>query len=123
MSENNLRDKADTFALRSVKCSTHLKKQWKEYVIADQILRCGTSIGANIYESKFAQSNADYISKLSIALKEASETCFWLNLIHSSEFIDDHTFESMSDEVEQLIKILVTIIKKLKEKEEKKPQH
>ncbi len=75
------------FALRVVRLYMYLKEERREYVMSKQIYRCGTSIGANIAESQFAQSDADYISKLSIALKEAAETMYWLDLIYETELI------------------------------------
>ena len=75
---NIVKEKAEKFAIRIVKCSRFIRDTKREYSLADQLLRCGTSIGANLYEAEFAQSKADFISKMSIALKEASETKYWL---------------------------------------------
>ena len=83
------------FALRIVKLYIYLKDERKEYVMSKQIYRCGTSIGANIAESQFAQSDADYINKLSIALKEAAETIYWLELLHETDLISPKQYESM----------------------------
>ena len=79
---NIVKEKAEKFAIRIVKCSRFIRETKREYSLADQLLRCGTSIGANLYEAEFAQSKADFISKMSIALKEASETKYWLWLLH-----------------------------------------
>ena len=78
--------------------------------MSKQILRCGTSVGANISESVFAQSRQDFISKLSISLKEASETKFWLDILHETDFITDSQFESLNEDNSKLIGTLVNII-------------
>jgi len=88
-----------------------------EYDISRQVYRSGTSIGANIAESKNAQSNADYISKLSIALKEADETEYWLILLYKSDYITQQEFDSLISDLQVIIGTLVNIIKKLKENE------
>ena len=88
-----------------------------EYDISMQVYRSGTSIGANIAESKNAQSNADYISKLSIALKEADETEYWLILLYKSDYITQQEFDSLISDLQVIIGTLVNIIKKLKENE------
>ena len=75
--------------------------EYKEYVISKQIYRCGTSIGANVRESKHAQSDADFLSKMSIAYKEADETDFWLNLLHDNGYLNDDQFESLSHDRDQ----------------------
>ena len=104
------------FALRIVKLYIFLKEERKEYVMSKQIYRCGTSIGANIAESQFAQSEADYISKLSIALKEAAETVYWLELLHETDFISPKQYESMINDVRTITGTLVNIINKIKNK-------
>ena len=91
-----------------------LNEQKKEFILAKQILRSGTSIGANIAEAQDAQSNLDFIHKYSIALKEARETEYWLNLLKESEYIDEISFKSIIIDCEELIKLLVATIKKLK---------
>ncbi len=88
-----------------------------EYDISRQVYRSGTSIGANIAESKNAQSNADYISKLSIALKEEDETEYWLILLYKSDYITQQEFDSLISDLQVIIGTLVNIIKKLKENE------
>ena len=82
--------------------------------MSKQILRCGTSVGANISESVFAQSRQDFISKLSISLKEASETKFWLDILHETDFITDSQFESLNEDNSKLIGTLVNIINSTK---------
>lgn len=86
-----------------------------EQVMSKQLLRCGTSIGANTRESKNAQSRMDFLNKLNIALKEADETEYWLDLLHETKYIDDKQFKSLQSDCKELIAILVAIIKKLKE--------
>ena len=102
------------FALRVIRLYVYLKDERKEYVMSKQIYRCGTSIGANIAESRFAQSDADYICKLSIALKEASETMYWLDLLHESDFISLKQCESLLNDVKTITGTLVNIINKIK---------
>ena len=104
------------FALRIVKLYIFLKEERKEYVMSKQIYRCGTSIGANIAESQFAQSDADYISKLSIALKETAETVYWLELLHETDFISTKQYESILNDAKTIIGTLVNIINKIKNK-------
>lgn len=102
------------FALRVIRLYVYLKDERKEYVMSKQIYRCGTSIGANIAESRFVQSDADYICKLSIALKEASETMYWLDLLHESDFISLKQYESLLNDVKTITGTLVNIINKIK---------
>ena len=83
--------------------------------MSKQLLRCGTSIGANTRESKNAQSRMDFLNKLNIALKEADETEYWLDLLHETEYIDDKLFQSLQSDCKELIAILVAIIKKIKD--------
>ncbi len=104
------------FALRVVKLYLYLREGQREYVMSKQIYRCGTSIGANIAESQFAQSDADYISKLSIALKEAAETMYWLDLIYETELISTNQYNSMLNDVKTITGTLVNIINKVKQK-------
>ncbi len=111
---NIVKDKAERFAIRIVKCSRYIRDSHREYSLADQLLRSGTSIGANLSEAEFAQSKADFITKLSISLKEAAETKFWLKLFHKTDLIDDKMFYSMNTDVKDIISLLVTILRKLK---------
>jgi four helix bundle protein len=83
--------------------------------MSKQLLRSGTSIGANTRESKNAQSRMDFLHKLSIALKEADETGYWLDLLHATDYLDNQMFESLNDDCVEIIKMLTAIIKKLKE--------
>ena len=110
------------FALRVVKLYLYLRDGQREYMMSKQIYRCGTSIGANIAESQFAQSDADYISKLSIALKEAAETMYWLDLIYERELISTNQYNSMLNDVKTITGTLVNIINKVKQKNNKDTQ-
>jgi len=89
----------------------YLRAEHREFVMSNQILRSGTSIGANVAESIYAQSDADFVNKLSIARKEASETLYWINLIHEAEFIDEVVYESIKADCLELLKILTSSIK------------
>ena len=90
--------------------------EYKEYVQSKQIYRCGTSIGANVRESKHAQSDADFLSKMSIAYKEADETDFWLNLLHDNGYLEDTQFNSLKKDIDRILKIMASIVKTMKEK-------
>ena len=109
-----LRDNSFAFALRIVKLSQFLETRKKEKVLSRQILRSGTSIGANVRESRFAQSNADFVAKLFIALKEAEETEYWLDLLLSSEYITAEQHTSLRTDLDWLIATLVNSVKKAK---------
>ncbi len=102
------------FALRIIKLYKYLTEEKREFVMSKQVYRSGTSIGANIAESKAAQSEADFISKLSIALKEAFETKYWFLLLHESETIKDDEYKSIENDVNTIIGTLTNIIKKKK---------
>lgn len=111
--ENIVYEKSFRFALQVIKICKHLRLK-HEYILSDQLLKCGTSIGANISESLYAQTKKDFISKLSIALKESSETVYWLKLIKESDIVDSKVLDELIDGVCEIIKILTTIIKKSK---------
>lgn len=112
--ESILREKSGKFTTRIIKLHQYLSETKHERTISNQIYRSGTSIGANIAESTNAQSKADFISKLSIALKEADETEYWLKSLYNGNLIDEKGFNSMFNDNEELIKMLVKSIKKLK---------
>lgn len=114
MGESVLRDKSYTFAIEIVKLSQKLQKESKEYVLSKQILRSGTAIGALIAEAEFGQSKADFIHKLTIALKEANETKYWLNLLKDTGFLNQTKFEALYSSCLELIRILVASIKTTK---------
>jgi len=114
LGRNILKEKSYAFALRVVKLYKYLCRD-NEYVLSKQVLRSGTAVGALVSESEFGQSKADFISKLSIALKEANETLYWLSLLKDSEYIDEKMFQSMKPDIEELIKLLVSSIKTAKQ--------
>ena len=116
MGNNVIYELSKKFAIRIIKLYVFLKEEKHEFVMSKQIYRCGTSIGANIAESTYAQSTPDYISKLSISLKEASETQYWLDLLQESNYITTEQYESISNDVKTIIGTLVNIINKLKQK-------
>ena len=113
--DNPIEKRSYMFALRIVKAYKYLTKQKDEYVLSKQMLRSGTSIGAMMREAKFAQSRADFVNKASIALKEANETLYWIELLHDSEYIDDLSFNSLHQEADELTAILASIVKTTKE--------
>jgi len=106
--------KSYKFAVRIVNLSLYIQKEKKEYILNKQIIRCGTAIGALVRESEFAQSNADFVSKLSIALKEANETDYWLAILKDTEFIDEKSYNSLTADCDELIALLVSSIKTAK---------
>lgn len=113
-SDNVVMLKSKAFALRIIKLYKYLCDEKKEFVLSKQVLRSGTSIGANIKESEYAQSKADFNAKLYIALKEANETEYWLELLHESEYIPEEAFNSIYSDNKELIKLLTSITKTLK---------
>ena len=110
MKENILIDKSVEFASRIIKLCKYLEEKQKEHIISKQIIRSGTSIGANINEAQYGNSKADFISKLHISLKETAETEYWLRLLFKSEYIDKKMFESLLNDCLELKKILVSSI-------------
>ena len=115
-----IQQKSRDFAIRIIGCYKFLTEQKHEKVMSKQLLRCGTSIGANTKESKNAQSRMDFMSKLSIALKEADETEYWLDLLHETKYLDDKQFSSLNSDCVELIKMLTSIIKSIKEEPKRK---
>lgn len=90
--------------------------EYKEYVISKQIYRSGTSVGANVRESKHAQSDADFLSKMSIAYKEADETDYWMNLLHDNGYINESQYESLKLDMDRILKLLTSIVKTMNAK-------
>ena len=115
MRENLLVDKSIAFTARIVKLHQHLVKNKKETIISKQIVRSGTSIGANINEANYGQSKADFVSKMHIALKETAETEYWIKLLHMSEYIDDKMSNSLLNDCLEIKRILVSSINTAKE--------
>ncbi len=120
MRKNIVKEKSYGFALRMLKAYRYLTQEQREFVLSKQVLRSGTAIGALVRESEHAQSQADFISKMSIALKEANETEYWLMLLKDSEYLDEKTFNSIHKDCDELIRLLVSIVKTTKEN---KPTH
>ena len=110
MKENLLIDKSIIFASRIIKLNKYLIKTKKETIISKQIVRSGTSIGANIYEANYGQSNADFVSKMHIALKETAETEYWLKLLTMSEYITDEMGNSLLNDCLEIKRILISTI-------------
>lgn len=111
---NAIEEKSFRFAVRIVKLCKYLRDAKREFTISNQLLRSGTSIGANVAEAQQAQSRADFISKLSIALKEASETCYWLRLLGATEYLENREFAPVYSDCQELEKLLTSIIKSTK---------
>ena len=104
------------FALRIIRLYSYLTDEKKEYIISKQLYRSGTSVGANVAESLFAQSDADYVNKLKIALKEASETRYWMELLFESTYLSKAEFDSMTNDINTIIGTIVNIINKVQRK-------
>ncbi|HEY9189441.1 MAG TPA: four helix bundle protein [Sulfurovum sp.] len=115
MQKNNiLYDKSYAFSIRAVKLSRYLCDEKKEYILSKQVIRSGTAIGALVSESKFAQSRADFMNKLMIALKEANETQYWINLLHDTDYISKQMFDSLLIDIKEIVSLLVSITKTIK---------
>ncbi|MFA7174624.1 MAG: four helix bundle protein [Kiritimatiellia bacterium] len=108
---NPVKVKSFAFALRIVKLAKFLHGDKKEFVLSKQVLRSGTAIGALVREAEHAQSKADFVSKMSIALKEANETDYWLDLLHQSDYLNHDSYDSIHPDIQELIKLLVSIVK------------
>ena len=112
--EQTVERKSFLFAVRIVKLCKHLNAAKKEFVLSKQLLRAGTSIGANIAEAEQAQSRADFISKMNIALKEAVETNYWLRLLQATDYLSEKEFMSIYSDCKELEKMLTAIVKTAK---------
>ena len=116
MSKSIVRDKSKKFAIRIVRLYKYLTQEKNEFVIAKKLLRSGTSIGANLAEQEFAVSEADYLNKTSISLKECAETAYWLELLYEAHYISLKEYENIQKDCSEIIKILIAIVKNLKTK-------
>jgi four helix bundle protein len=114
MKENPIENKSFAFALRVVKVAKCLESERREFVLSRQVLRSGTAIGALVREAEHAESRADFIHKMSIALKEANETLYWLELLQQGEYIESQTAASAYSDCEELVRLLVSIVKSAK---------
>lgn len=110
-------EKSKIFAVRIVKLYNHLKDNKKEYVLSKQLLRCGTSIGANIAEAECAIGRKDFHSKMYIAYKECAESMYWIDILHDSEYLTDLQYESINNDCQELYKLLASITKSIKSEE------
>lgn len=115
MGKSILKDKSYAFAIRIVRLSQYLQAEKKEYILSKQILRSGTAIGALVREAEFGQSKADFAGKMNIALKEANETDYWLNILNDTNFLDEKMFESLRSDCNELIAMLVSTVKTAKQ--------
>lgn len=111
MKKNIIKEKSFEFALRIIKLYKYLKSDHMEFVLSKQVLRSGTSIGAMVREAEHAESKADFIHKLAIALKEANETEYWIELLYKSDYIQEDQYKSISIDNKELLKLLISIIK------------
>ena len=111
MNDNLIENKSFDFAVRIVNLHKHLSAEKKEFVLSKQLLRSGTSIGANVSEAVRGQSKADFLAKMCIALKEANESYYWIRLLHKTEFLSKQEFNSIEKDVVEIIKILSSICK------------
>ena len=109
--DNVVKTKSFLFAIKIVKLSKFLATEKREHVLSKQLLRSGTSIGANIREAEHAVSKADFINKLSISLKEANETEYWLDLLHETDYLMESEYIGFQKDIKELLKLLVSIIK------------
>ena len=109
--DNILIDKSIDFAIRMTNCYKYLMEEKNEYIMSKQMFRSGTSIGANIHEGVQAQSKADFVSKLGIALKEASETSYWLVILNKANYLDEKLYLSLKEDLDSMIRILVASLK------------
>lgn len=114
MKDNVVKEKSYAFAIRIVKLYKLLSTEIREYVLSKQCLRSGTAIGALIFEGEHGQSKADFLSKMNIALKEANETAYWLNLLKDTEYLSEAEFQSLNSDITDIIRLLASIVKTTK---------
>ena len=112
MSDNIIERKSFDFAVRIVGLYKHLTQEKKEFVMTKQLLRCGTSIGANVAEAEKGQSKADFNAKMNIAMKEANETYYWLRLLRRTDYLNEKEFLSMEKDIREILAIITAICKK-----------
>ena len=116
MRDSIILKKSKVFALRVIKLYKYLNEQKHEHILSKQLLRCGTSIGANVKEAVYAQSKADFTAKLYIAKKECAETEYWIELLNESDYINKSEFESINGDCQELMNMLVASTKTLQGK-------
>jgi four helix bundle protein len=115
MSDSPVKDKSYKFAIRIVKAYKHLADVKREFVLSRQMLRSGTAIGANVRKANQAESRNEFIHKMCVALEEASETDYWLELLHETQFLEQKEFDSLHADCEELLKLLTSIVKSSKQ--------
>ena len=113
--DNAIQEKSFFFAVRTVKLCRYLQTEHKEYILTKQLMKCGTSIGANVSEAQQAQSRPDFVNKLNIALKEAYETNYWLRLLYATALLTEKEFQSIFADCQEIERLLIAIIKTSKE--------
>ena len=116
MSNNIILDKSFKFAIKVVTLYKHLCLNEKEYIMSKQLLKSGTSIGANVYEAENSQSKKDFLAKIYIAFKESAETEYWIKLLHETEYLNGDEYESIFNDCTEIKRIISSIIKTTKEK-------
>ena len=109
--DNPIVDKSKAFAIVTVRLYKRLCDERHEFVLSKQFVRAGTSIGANVHEAVRAQSHADFIAKMSIALKETQETEYWLDLLHETDYVDTSPFQRIQPQIDELLRLLTSICK------------
>ena len=109
MQESIIESKSFNFAVRIVKLYQYLCEEKREYVLSKQLLRCGTSIGANVSEAQRGQSKPDFYAKIAISLKEANEARYWIRLLHATEYLSNKEYKSLDSDINEIISILVAI--------------
>ena len=119
MAESIMLDRAKDFAVEIINMCKSIKETKRESVLTNQLMRSGTSIGANIHESKYAHGTADFISKMQIALKECYESEYWLELLNRTGYIDDEQYKSIINNCGQIRRMLISSINTVKEKSQK----
>ena len=115
MKPNIIKEKSFEFAVDVVNLYKDLANNKKEYVMSRQLLKSGTSIGANVREAEFAQSKADFINKMSVALKEANESSYWLDLLYETEFLNEQEYQKFKLKSQEILRLLVSIVKTSKD--------
>ena len=117
MADNVVLNKSTEFAIRVVKLYRHLRDEKKEYVLSKQLMRCGTSIGANIHEAQAGQSKADFIAKMAIASKEARESKYWIDLLIKTDYLNknDKHVQTLVMEIGEIVRLLTSIVKSSQE--------
>jgi len=115
MKPNIIKEKSFDFAINIVNLYKDLSQNKKEFVMSRQLLKSGTSIGANVREAEFAQSKRDFTNKMSISLKEANETYYWLDLLHETNYLNDDDFNKFKPKSQEMLRLLVSNVKTSKE--------